>query len=104
MDRCHWAAVVDRFITDLRHYDYLGRRLDVRENIKFRGGYFSQWVHEHFPQTGCALAIEVKKFFMDEWTGELYSVPFNSIMRAFRMTLAGLGEELRKTERLLNTG
>jgi len=99
MNRCHWAAVVDRFMTDLRNFDYLGRRLDVRENIKFQGGYFSQWIHEHFPQTGCALAIEVKKFFMDEWTGELYSVPFNGIMQALRMTLTGLREELRKTGR-----
>jgi N-formylglutamate amidohydrolase len=96
MNRSQWTAVVDRFIMDLCDYDYLGRRLDVRENIKFKGGYFAQWIHEHFPQTGCALAIEVKKFFMDEWTGELYSVPFNAIMQALKMTLKGLDEELRK--------
>lgn len=97
MNRCQWAAIVDRFVIDLCNYDYLGRRLDVRENIKFQGGYFAQWIHEHFPQTGCVLAIEVKKFFMDEWTGELYGVPFNAIMQALEMTLTGLDEELRKT-------
>ncbi len=49
MDRARWAPVVDRFIADLRAYDFPGGRLDVRENVKFRGGHFSRWVHETFP-------------------------------------------------------
>lgn len=40
MDRQRWAPVVDRFIADLRAFDFLGRRLDVRENVRFRGGHF----------------------------------------------------------------
>ena len=31
---------------------------------------FSRWVASRYPDTGCALAIEFKKVFMDEWTGE----------------------------------
>lgn len=42
---------------------------DVRENVKFRGGHFAQWVNERYDLVGCALAIEFKKTFMDEWTG-----------------------------------
>jgi len=42
---------------------------DVRENVKFRGGYFAQWVNERYDAVGCALAIEFKKTFMDEWSG-----------------------------------
>lgn len=41
---------------------------DVRENVKFRGGNLSAWVHANYP-TGCALAIEFKKTWMDEWSG-----------------------------------
>ena len=26
-----------------------GHRLDVRENVRFEGGYLSQWVHERYP-------------------------------------------------------
>ncbi|MFC2161169.1 N-formylglutamate amidohydrolase [Acidobacteriota bacterium] len=70
MDRDFWAAVVDRFLNDMRNYDYFGRALDVRENIKFKGGYFSRWMHENFPQQVCCLSIEFKKFFMDEWRSE----------------------------------
>jgi hypothetical protein len=69
MDRRRWAPVVDRFLDTLRSHDFQGRRLDVRENVKFRGGFFSRWIHETFPDRACALAIEFKKFFMDEWTG-----------------------------------
>ena len=47
-----------------------GRRLDVRENVKFFGGNCRAGFTKISP-TVCALAIEVKKFFMNEWTGEL---------------------------------
>ena len=69
MDRALWGDVADAFLDSLAGLPLLGRRLDVRENVRFQGGWFSRWVHERFPGAGCALAIEVKKFFMDEWTG-----------------------------------
>jgi N-formylglutamate deformylase len=71
MDRQRWAPLVDAFITELSHFDYLGRRLDVRENVKFQGGHFCRWIHQTFPDSICAIAVEFKKFFMDEWTGQV---------------------------------
>jgi N-formylglutamate deformylase len=71
MDRRRWSRVVDRWLEVMRASDYLGRHLDVRENVKFFGGQLPRWIHENFPDSVCALAIEVKKFFMNEWTGEL---------------------------------
>ena len=35
----------------MRSYDYFGRRLDVRENVKFFGGQLPRWIHENFPHT-----------------------------------------------------
>nr|WP_258599542.1 N-formylglutamate amidohydrolase [Mesorhizobium sp. AR07] len=71
MDRARWAHIVDPFIDALRAFVFCGRRLDVRENVAFQGrGEQTRFVHENFPTTGCAIAIEFKKFFMDEWTGE----------------------------------
>ncbi|MCA1449869.1 N-formylglutamate amidohydrolase [Ensifer sp. IC3342] len=71
MDRVKWALVVDAFVETLRSVDWQGRRLDVRENIAFQGrGEQTRFIHERFPDTGCAIAVEFKKFFMDEWTGE----------------------------------
>jgi hypothetical protein len=71
MDRERWSPVVDAFIESASRFTFRGKPLDVRENIAFQGkGEQTRFVHEHFPQTGCAIAIEFKKFFMDEWTGE----------------------------------
>ncbi len=71
LDARRWGHVVDTFQERLRWHDFLGRALDVRENVNFRGGHLSRWVHEHFGDRGCALAVEVKKFFMDEWSGRV---------------------------------
>jgi N-formylglutamate amidohydrolase len=72
MHREHWAPVVERFKESLRAFDFRGRSLDVRENVKFRGGYFGERMREQFPRSACSIMVEVKKFYMDEWTGELY--------------------------------
>jgi N-formylglutamate amidohydrolase len=69
MDRPRWAPVVDRFVAALHGVRLMGRSLDVRENVRFRGGHLPAWIHQRFPRTGCALAVEVKKIFMDEHTG-----------------------------------
>ena len=71
LDRARFAPVVDAFSTALREAPVFAAPLDVRENVRFRGANVAAWVHERYPGTGCALAIEFKKTFMDEWTGEL---------------------------------
>jgi N-formylglutamate amidohydrolase len=97
MDRARWATIVDRFIADLRAVDFLGRRLDVRENVKFFGGHFPRWTHQNFPESACVLAIEVKKFFMDEWTGnpDPAGKQVEAIRQALAATIPGVIEELR---------
>lgn len=97
MDRVLWSGLVDRFITDMSCCRVSGEWLDVRENVKFKGGYFSRWIHENFPQSGCCLAVEVKKIFMDEWTGKLNETAFEEITKAFEFALPGLIKELNVT-------
>jgi hypothetical protein len=94
MDRAYWAPVVEAFLSSLAAADYQGRHLDVRENVKFRGRYLSEFVHTNFPRTGCCLAIELKKFFMDEWTGELDRDAFGALLGAFRKALSAVEEAL----------
>ncbi len=96
MDRQRWGRVVQRFLEDLKSFDFLGRQLDVRENVRFQGGHLCRWVHAHFPVTGCALAIEFKKFYMDEWTGTADDVLLTTIRAALASTLPGLREELNR--------
>jgi N-formylglutamate deformylase len=66
-----WRPVAEAFVEAMRTSTFDGAALDVRENIRFQGGHLSRWVHENYGKTGCALAIELKKVFMDEWTGHL---------------------------------
>lgn len=87
MNRQRWAPVVEQFMIDLHTYDFQGRHLDVRENIKFKGGYFSQWIYEQFPDESCVMAIEFKKFFMNEWTGEVYPGALEAISDALKSTI-----------------
>ena len=96
MDRERWGPLVDRFMADLTSFDFLGRTLDVRENVKFRGGHFSRWVHEQFPLTGCCIAVEFKKLFMDEWTGEPSGEEMEAISQALQGTVGGLIGSLRE--------
>lgn len=71
MPRDEWAFLLDPLIDEMRNYDFPGRKLDVRENVAFQGkGEQTRFVHERYPGRACAIAIEFKKFFMDEWTGE----------------------------------
>lgn len=94
MNRKRWSRLVDRFIADLRGFNFLGRYLDVRENVKFRGGQFPRWIHETFPETGCAIAVEFKKFYMDEWTGNPHSEYVKAIHDALTGAVSGIHEEL----------
>lgn len=95
MPRDDWAFLLDPLIEAMRGFDFNGRRLDVRENVAFQGrGYQTRFVHERYPGKGCAIALEFKKFFMDEWTG----VPDPAELEAMRDFVAFIA---RKSEALL---
>lgn len=69
MKRERWARLVDCFTAALRNQAFDGRPLDVRENVKFKGRHFPEWLHRNYPKQVCVLSLEFKKFFMDEWRG-----------------------------------
>lgn len=88
MERAYWAPVVDAFMECLRRQPFPGRELDVRENVAFAGkGEQTRFVHAHFPRTGCAIAVEFKKIFMDEWTGRPDPEAIDALRSAIRASL-----------------
>lgn len=95
-NREFWAAVIERFMADMRGFDFKGRHLDVRENIKFRVGHMAKWLEKNYPKSCCVLSIEFKKFFMNEWTGEPYRDIMDTLGRALSSTIPGLREELKR--------
>jgi hypothetical protein len=96
MNRQLWAGVVDGFIRGVHNAGFLGRQLDIRENINFRGRYLAEFVHNRFPESGCVLAIEVKKFFMDEWTGLADTRQVAALREAFRRGATAILQELER--------
>ena len=98
MDRDRWAPVVDRFLAEMRGCDVRGRSLDVRENVKFYGREVARFVHERFPGTGCALAIECRKSFMDEWSGALDEENLFALRDALGKAARGVAEALGEVE------
>jgi N-formylglutamate amidohydrolase len=94
LDTQRWWNVSQVLIDRLRGFDFLGRRLDVRENIKFFGGHFCRWIHRTFPASACALAVEFKKFFMDEWTGEVDRRQLAELRKALQSTSQQLSAAL----------
>lgn len=82
MPRDHWAFLMDPLAEAMRGFDFNGRRLDVRENVAFQGkGQQTRFVHERYPLRGCAIALEFKKFYMDEWTGTPHPAELDAMRR-----------------------
>jgi hypothetical protein len=93
MPRDQWAFLIDPLMVAMRGFDFNGRHLDVRENIAFQGkGEQTRFVHERYPGRGCAIALEFKKFFMDEWTGK----PDRGELAAMRRFIAFIAETAEK--------
>ena len=66
-----WGPVVDRFGDTMAETPFYDARLDVRSNVRFTGGHMARWLNKRYGHRGCAIAVEMKKIYMDEWTGEL---------------------------------
>jgi N-formylglutamate deformylase len=105
MNRELWTPVIDTFISQLKKYNYLGKNLDVRENIKFQGGYLAKWIHSRYPGRSCVLSIEFKKFFMDEWSGAVDIAQLKELRKLLNSTIPGIFHisEKRKNKILSST-
>ena len=86
-----WAPLVERFMRELKEGAQEAGRddLDVRENVKFKGGHFSRWIHERYGNGACVIAVEFKKTFMDEWSGEPDRAHLEQLKAALTHTVPG---------------
>lgn len=58
-------------------------RIDCRCDVKFPGGNFSRYLNSRYPEKVVCLAIEFKKIFMDEHTGELNMSLWKQLQQLF---------------------
>jgi hypothetical protein len=98
MDRQRWAPVVDSLITHFRSFTIGDKPLDVQENIAFQGrGEQTRFIHSNFQSDGCAIAVEFKKIFMDEWTGDADLKVLLQLRHAVRTAVPLLEKVLMET-------
>lgn len=99
----NWRSVSAKFCQMLSDYKHLGRSLDVRENIKFKGGFLSDWVHKNYGNKAFVLAIEFKKFFMDEWSGAVDIMQLKELKKAIAGTVPEMLKIAKETQPYLET-
>lgn len=97
LDRQPWIPVVNAFLEAMSTpvIPATGRVLDVRENVRFWGQNEARWVHRRFPDTACVLALEFKKTFIDEWTGEVDEQHLVQLAEALAGTVPAVTAALR---------
>ncbi len=66
-----WSPIVRSFEQTMSELPFYDDVLDVRENVKFKGGNLPRWINNRYGDRGFAIAVEAKKIYMDEWTGTL---------------------------------
>lgn len=87
LNRARFGLVVDTAMAALaEHGARNGTHADVRENVRFTGGHMARWAHARYPETAIVLALEYKKTFMDEWTGDLEEARIAQLTRALALT------------------
>ncbi|HPR17749.1 MAG TPA: N-formylglutamate amidohydrolase [Candidatus Cloacimonadota bacterium] len=67
-----WYPLVEKVERIFTEADYFGKSLFATTKCRFPGGNFSRWIHHNFPDSACCIAIEFKKIWMDEWTGQVF--------------------------------
>ena len=66
-------GLLDEFEGALKATPVQGRELDVRRNVRYPdGGHWPEWVYANYGDEVAAITLEVKKFYMDEWSGDAY--------------------------------
>ena len=80
-----WRPVADAFLDTVKEHRIGGELIDVRENVRFQGRQMAAFVHERYRSVGCALAIEVKKVYIDEWTGRIDADAHSQVGNVLRL-------------------
>jgi N-formylglutamate amidohydrolase len=89
-----WQAISNKLLGYLSACKINDEYPDVRENIVFKGGGFTQWVNKNYGDKGFVISIEFKKTFMDEWTGRADIGHLMDLNKALRGAIPMLNYEL----------
>jgi len=80
--------LIDDFLLKLRNIRAEGRRVTVAENEVFKGGFLARRLSALHHENLAVFAIEFKKIFMDEWSGEFNLPVYEELVEQFGNVVA----------------
>ncbi len=82
------------FLELLQQISVDNRKISVAENEIFKGGYLARRLTAQYHRNLAVFAIEFKKIFMDEWTGNFHPSIYNQLIRQFSAKVHEFLEQL----------
>jgi len=86
INRDYFAPRIEAFLEHISRTRVDGHRIRVAENAVFPGGYLTRKFARSHEKEVLVLAIEYKKIFMDEHTGQLEEELLNNLVRDLLLT------------------
>ena len=74
---------IDIFLESIGCIKIGERPISVAENEVFKGGYLARRISKRYDEQMAVFAIEFKKIFMDEWSGQFYPDIFEELVEQF---------------------
>lgn len=95
LDHGRHGRLLERFTEALRSVPLQGRTPDVRNNVRYDGGgHFPEWLYATYGDAVCAISLEYKKVFMDEWSGQADIGALYDLRDGLRAAVAAARPEL----------
>lgn len=95
LDHGRHGGLLERFTDALRSVPLQGRAPDVRNNVRYDGGgHFPEWLYATYGDAVCAISLEYKKVFMDEWSGQADIAALYDLRDGLRAAVAAARPEL----------
>ena len=85
---------IKNFLNHLSQISIDGRLISVAENEVFKGGHLARRLCARNHDQLAVFAIEFKKIFMDEWSGEYYPTIFDDLVEKFSNAVSKFIEEI----------
>lgn len=97
LDRHRFRPLTDALMRRLREVPVREDALpDVRANVRYPdGGHFPKWLHARFGEDVCAVTLEYKKMFMDEWSATADIVALEGLRAGLLHALEDVRERVR---------
>lgn len=96
LDRVRFRPLTQALMHGLREVPVRDSAPDVRANVRYPdGGHFPKWLHARFGSQVCAITLEYKKMFMDEWSATADIVALEALRAGLLNSLDGIREHLK---------